>query len=667
MPMDVTVIIPVHNTGRGVLEGLESLRAQTLPRSRFEVIYVDDGSTDETGALLDAELADEENFSVVHIENSGWPGRPRNIGMDRARGEFLFFVDDDDHLGAEALERLVAKAREDSADIVIGRMAGIGRKAPRELFQKPLSGATLRTHRVLLSTLTVHKLFRTEFVRANGLRFPEGKVRLEDHMFMLPAYLRARSISVVHDYTCYYWVRHKNFGNISFATPDFKDYLGSVERIFDIIEAETEPGEFQDALIAQWYRGKVLGQFQGAKYLNLPPEAVDTLHSEAYSLAERRVPERLDAKLNPFARLRAAALRSGNFVLIRQITEFELDLTHRVTVNGYRWDGTTLYVDIESALVRKSTKQPLEFVRSGDSVYWDLPSEALADSRVRAAAEISAPLRKIKLQTFARCKEIGADVTVPTSFTSTEEPTGQDRFTIRLTGTVKLDLTRANLGSPLLGSWWFVSRVEYCGISCDQIPGPNRSPEAEAGCVPALVHLDEETSVLATTTYNRKEHLVLTVDPSWKELASLVPRNERPALVRESDSLRLRVPLSLYTGGEENSLSLRLVSEGTSVESTGSVQPTDAARPRAVLTAEIPSVPRRGRWQVAVGSADHPVPLPIHLSRGLVRWSVTVQRPPRLRTFARRVYRALRRRAGRVYRALRRRAGRVARAVGLRR
>ncbi len=98
MSIDVTVIIPVHNTGRGVLAGLESLRAQTLPRSRFEVIYVDDGSTDGTGELLDTELAGEENFSVVHIENSGWPGRPRNIGIDRARGEYLFFMDDDDYL-----------------------------------------------------------------------------------------------------------------------------------------------------------------------------------------------------------------------------------------------------------------------------------------------------------------------------------------------------------------------------------------------------------------------------------------------------------------------------------------------------------------------------------------------------------------------------------------
>lgn len=656
MSMDVTVVIPVHNTGRGVLEGLESLRSQTLPRSRFEVVYVDDGSTDGTGELLDAELAAEENFSVVHIENSGWPGRPRNIGMDRARGEFLLFMDDDDHLGAEALERLVAKAREDSADIVVGRMAGIGRRAPREIFQKPLSGGTVRTNRLLLSTLTVHKLFRTEFLRAHGLRFPEGRVRLEDHMFMLPAYLRARSVSVVHDYTCYYWVRHKDFGNISFATPDPADYLGSVERIIDIIEAETEPGEFQDALIAQWYRSKLLGQVQGAKYLELPQATADTLHTVAHSLVRRRIPERVDARLNPFARLRAAALRTGRFDLVRRIAEFELDLAQRTTVTGYRWDGATLSVDVESTLVRTSDQRPLEFVRSDGAVRWDLPPEALAEPPVRRAAEVGAALRRIKLRTFARNKELGADVTVPTSFTSVEEPAGADRFTVRLRGTVELDLAHGNLGSPLLGRWWFVSRVELGGVSCDHTLGPLRTPDAEAGRVPAFVRVDGVPPLLVTPAYNRKGHLIVTADPTWQKFASLIPQRERPALVRRGDGLRLRIPLALHTGDEPVDLPLCLVGDGANVAGTASVrtEPTGAARPHAVLTADLPDVPRQGRWQVAVGSAERPVPLRVLLSRGLVRCSVTVQRPPRLRAFA-----------GRLYRALRRRAGRLARTAGL--
>ncbi|MEY9210818.1 glycosyltransferase family 2 protein [Thermobifida halotolerans] len=657
MPIDVTVIVPVHNTGRGVLEGLESLRSQTLPRSRFEVVYVDDGSTDETGELLDAELADEENFSVVHIENSGWPGRPRNIGMDRARGEFVLFMDDDDHLGVEALERMVAKAREDSADIVIGRMTGIGRKAPREIFQRPMSGGSLRRNRILLTTLTVHKLFRAEFLRSNGLRFAEGRVRLEDHMFMLHAYLRTEAVSVVHDYTCYYWVRHKNFGNISFKPPEPADYLGSVEKIIDIIEAEVEPGEFRDTLIAHWYRSKLLGRMQGPKYLNQPEESAHKLHTVARSLVERRIPERLDAKLNAFTRLRAAALRTGRHELVRGVAEFEVDLAHRTTVTGFRWEGTTLHVDVESTLVRKSDRRPLEFVREGESVYWDLPSELAEEPSVRAAAEISSPMKRLKLRTFARNRASGADVTVPTSFTRVEEPTGAGRFTVRLTGTAEIDVARGNLGSPLLGRWWFLTRVDLGGTSSDHKVGPLRAPDAEASRVPAFVKLSDDLSALVTPSYNGKGHLTVTVDPACQKLAALVRGSQRPVLANDNGSLRLHIPLALHTNDARITLPLRLLGTGESVEATGSVLTESAAvdSPRAVLAAEMPTIPSQGRWQVAMESGQQPVPLGITLSRNLGRWSVTVQQPPRLRRFA-----------VRAYRALRRRAGRVARSVGLR-
>src|SRR5690606_1077481 len=111
---------------------------------------------------------------------SGWPGRPRNIGIDAARGEFVHFVDDDDRLSPEALERTYARAVETGADIVIGRMAGHGRRVPKALFETPLTAADLRSDTSLLNSMTVHKLFRRGFLQEHGLRFEEGPVRLED-------------------------------------------------------------------------------------------------------------------------------------------------------------------------------------------------------------------------------------------------------------------------------------------------------------------------------------------------------------------------------------------------------------------------------------------------------------------------------------------------------
>lgn len=217
-PVKVTVIIPTHNTGEDVMVGLTALRKQSMPREDFEVLYVDDGSTDDTVAFLERELADEDNMHVVPMTNSGWPGRPRNTGVARARGEYVHFVDDDDWLSPRALERLHARAEETDADIVIGRMAGHGRGAPRAPFARPLERGSVRENPVLLGSMTVHKLFRRQFLLDHELRFDEGRVRLEDHLFTLRAYLLAKQVSTVPDYTTYHWVRHRNGKhNISYS------------------------------------------------------------------------------------------------------------------------------------------------------------------------------------------------------------------------------------------------------------------------------------------------------------------------------------------------------------------------------------------------------------------------------------------------------------------
>src|SRR2546430_1389907 len=66
----------------------------------------------------------------------GWSGKPRNVGIAAAKGEYVQFVDNDDWLGDEALERMYNYAIENKADVVVGKMAGKGRPVPRELFRK---------------------------------------------------------------------------------------------------------------------------------------------------------------------------------------------------------------------------------------------------------------------------------------------------------------------------------------------------------------------------------------------------------------------------------------------------------------------------------------------------------------------------------------------------
>jgi glycosyltransferase involved in cell wall biosynthesis len=129
--VDVTVIIPVYNAMPYLQELLESLADQDLPSHAYEVIAVNDGSTDGSAAELDGFAERHPNVKVVHQENVGWPGQPRNRGLDLARGRYVFFADADDRLGIETLRRLVAFADEHGSDVVIPRTVGLGGRHTR--------------------------------------------------------------------------------------------------------------------------------------------------------------------------------------------------------------------------------------------------------------------------------------------------------------------------------------------------------------------------------------------------------------------------------------------------------------------------------------------------------------------------------------------------------
>ena len=108
---DVTVIVGAYEAMPYLIRCLESVEAQTLGPERIEIVAVDDGSTDGTGAYLD-EFAARSGFPVrvLHQPNSGGPSGPRNVGLDLARGRYVFFLDADDYFGEQALERMVAMA-----------------------------------------------------------------------------------------------------------------------------------------------------------------------------------------------------------------------------------------------------------------------------------------------------------------------------------------------------------------------------------------------------------------------------------------------------------------------------------------------------------------------------------------------------------------------------
>ncbi|WP_430479583.1 glycosyltransferase family 2 protein [Streptomyces sp. P11-1] len=260
-PPDVTVVVAVYNTMPYLTECLNSLLGQSIGHERLEVIAVDDGSTDDSGRELDRFAAEHPDvITVVHQPNSGGPAAPSNRALELATGRFVYFIGSDDHLGEEALERMVACADADGADVVVGRMAGVnGRYVHQKLYKEGRREVTLFDS-ALPFTLANTKLFRRELVEKYGLRFPEDMPVGSDQPFTIEACVRARRISVLADYTYYYAVKRGDASNITYRA-DHLSRLRCTARIMDHTAGLIPAGPRRDAVLRrhfEWELSKLM-------------------------------------------------------------------------------------------------------------------------------------------------------------------------------------------------------------------------------------------------------------------------------------------------------------------------------------------------------------------------------------------------------------------------
>lgn len=218
---DVTVVVAVYNTMPYLERCLDSLVAQSIGADRMEVIAVDDGSTDDSGVVLDKYAAAHPDlFRVLHQENSGGPAAPSNRALEVARGRYLYFLGADDYLGPEALERMVAFADEHGSDVVIGRMVGVNGRGVHQGLYKDGNIVDLDPYGPQLRWAIANtKLFRRELTERLGLRYREDMPFGSDQPYTLTACVNARRISVLADYPCYYAVQREDRSNISYKTP----------------------------------------------------------------------------------------------------------------------------------------------------------------------------------------------------------------------------------------------------------------------------------------------------------------------------------------------------------------------------------------------------------------------------------------------------------------
>ncbi len=190
----ISIVMPCYNCETSLVRTAECIRAQTV--TDWELIAVDDGSSDGTGAALDALARTDARIRVIHQENGG-VSRARNAGMAAARGEWLAFADADDVLPPDALATLLA-LDDGAADILCGaytiRYIDEGGREERlactEGDRQTILESLVRTDSTLNSMCA--KLYRAAMVREKGLCVPPGVKVGEDVLFNLEAFYAAR-------------------------------------------------------------------------------------------------------------------------------------------------------------------------------------------------------------------------------------------------------------------------------------------------------------------------------------------------------------------------------------------------------------------------------------------------------------------------------------------
>lgn len=199
----ISIIIPIYNMESYIEEAITSVQRQTL--KELEIICVDDGSTDGTVGLLERLAKEDSRIRLFKQEHQG-PGQARNMGIQKAEGEFVAFLDADDfYLDEEALADMCALCREKGTEICAARRKNLIDGTLRESTNGKLladdvrHGDVLRYRDFQMDYDYVTYIFRRRFLLDHKITFPDY-LRFEDPVFLVRAMYSAQQFAYTDKY-----------------------------------------------------------------------------------------------------------------------------------------------------------------------------------------------------------------------------------------------------------------------------------------------------------------------------------------------------------------------------------------------------------------------------------------------------------------------------------
>ena len=224
---DVSIVVPVYNLEKWIGHCLDSIAQQTF--SNFEVLLIDDGSTDNSGTICDEYAKRDNRFRAYHKENGGLASA-NQYGLDRATGKYIIHVDPDDWVEGEMLASLYSKAEEDNADMVI---CDFYMDYPQKQIYKTQRPDSLEPGYIIDSLFSgkLHgshwnKLIRTSCIWEGQVSFVEGANYCEDLLFNVNVLTHIKKVSYLHA-AFYHYVQYAS--SLSYTNPSNSKWLNNYE------------------------------------------------------------------------------------------------------------------------------------------------------------------------------------------------------------------------------------------------------------------------------------------------------------------------------------------------------------------------------------------------------------------------------------------------------
>lgn len=255
-----SIIVPVYNTEKELERCVRSVTCQSF--RDFELILVDDGSKDSSGALCDAFSAEDSRIVTIHQQNAG-SSEARNTGIRAARGDYLLFLDSDDLWDdACALEKLDKQIREHPADVICFgvRIYDDDGTFVKERLPLPYNGTDYSKEAVLRHLVYTNQYFsasyvkviKREFFLAGDLFFTKGLLSGEDGEWSGKVMVRCNSIAV---FPCAFYkrIRRKSGGiTSSIGVRNIQDVFRAIQTGTALVEEKAESEALRKLYLEYW-------------------------------------------------------------------------------------------------------------------------------------------------------------------------------------------------------------------------------------------------------------------------------------------------------------------------------------------------------------------------------------------------------------------------------